>query len=56
MYFANNRNDSHIGISHLNLLIIWMSLLWWICNCFGILVVQSMLEISKSCIYIITKA
>lgn len=56
MYIANNRNESHIEIGLLNILITWMSLLLLLCNCFGILVVQSVLEISKSCICMITKA
>lgn len=65
MYFVNNRNENHTEIGHLNLLSIWMSLLLLISvcfeipepsNCFGILVVQSVLEISKSFAYMSTKA
>lgn len=56
MYFAKKRNESHIVIGHLNLLIIWLSLFSLICNCFGILVVQLVLDISKSCVCMITKA
>lgn len=47
---------SHVEVGHLNLLIIWMSLLSLICNCFVILVVWSALEISRSSLYLTIKA